>query len=338
MRLVRIYILLLTLTGVVSRTEAQVNVPGNGAIWTYTIDDVDLTHGTCFYRFKYVLYADIDSTINGYNYTLLKLKQTLNYTFDPFNQFYCSIDTFDHDLGIFGGIRSLDEKTYFYGLNNPLQIILGLDVPDTTDVLVYDFSKIPGDTLPRKDYYGYIMYDSIKETSYVTLADGVIRKQQTVVYKSYIVGISGDTILANSDQNIYVEGIGDIENGLFFPISPQYSSYYVSLNCYKENEIYLLGDNSCENEDAQFETPTLEGKTIIAYPNPFKEYFRYEVPYDHSTIRLYTLDGKLVLEQVTDLPNGYISTRHIPNGAYIVTCTASDGKVAYDIICKAATY
>ena len=303
----------MTLLHVLSAT-GQVNMPGPGAQWNITASGGDPFGDPCFYGINYSITAGTDSVVDGLTYTLLSMERTCSYTQNINTNQICSSDTVNFSYGVIGGLRNEDSKIYFREFNNGLFNLLGSGIPDDADLLLYDFSVNPGDVIPIIKVDGALTFDSVIVVDNITLDDGLLRKNIQV--NNNVTGV-----------NTYYEGIGDAIYGLFGSLQyPPFESA-IMLNCYKEDDLYLIGTAQCDLLDPTVgiqEEYVLEDTYI--WPNPASNQFYFSLPSMQCTIVLYNLSGMEVCSAFAENSTGFIDVSALPAGVYVVYIQNAEGQ------------
>lgn len=302
-----------------SALHAQISMPGPNATWKLEVLD-PTANPTCAEYHGYAIYTANTIELDGKTYTLLNVRQEYYYAKNILEDHadFCFVDTINQELGSIGALRSEGSKTYFYALDIDLIQLFAPELPMNTDILLYDFSKNPGDTIHYMNVDGEPAMDSIVSKSTIKLADDIDRIQ-----------------LITSNSRVYIEGIGSKTTGLLGSVFSDYTEQFNYQKCYKENDLYLIENNTdCENFEQSFFPPEIEEQANFTWPNPFTFYFDYWIPYPSSTIRIYTLDGQLLVEKFSEYHTGVFYTSELAAGAYLITCTSPNGVVAYNVICK----
>ena len=195
--LIMIFILILTLISSL-RSQNYFPFPKEDVNWNvYFLSSCDDDIQPTAYLIRYTIHGD--TSINEIMYNKLCIE---------------SGDILNPKITSIGGIRELDKKIYFNG-QNPI------GESPYEEVLLYDFTKLVGDTI-KHDSYG--QYYSVIEDIDSILIDGSYRKR-------YKVNISG--FFQNPDY--IVEGIGSIKNGLLGHITtiPTCGHHYWEHICFQ---------------------------------------------------------------------------------------------------------
>jgi hypothetical protein len=189
-----------------------------------------------------------------------------------------------------------------------------------TQILVYDFSLRPGDTL----FFGTWRHYAVLDTGSVLMA-GQIRRTQTI---------------AHSDLNyplLLVEGIGPVGNP-DEPNNPYFCSFFF-LNadfCHAPLDgttAYFRCFADMNGSYSPFETCLVNADAVDAHdsvqfwPNPAND--RLFVQGNCRALQLCDALGRVVLEEkmlTGDMAE--IRTSHLANGMYLLLCHFADGQVA----------
>lgn len=303
-------------------SAAQVSIPGADATWNLLSTGGDPFGDPCFYFKNYNLSVAGDTTIHAKSYTLLKNTLTYFYTENIVTGAICWSDTTDQNKGLIGAIRSDAGKTYFYKLSESSELGFGSDYPDTTDMLLYDFSMEPGDVSTVYKIDGSSSYDSVIYKEIITLADGIERIKLSI--QNNISGL-----------HAYYEGIGDAIYGLFG------STYYlpfessITLQCYKEAGNFLIGPENCDFFDPVMAVSELNDlPKLQIWPNPCSDFCAYTIPHANGIMELYAIDGRILFSMKCHTGSGNVSVAELPTGVYILRYVNTTGNHTQTILQK----
>ena len=290
-------------------TNAQVSFPTDSAKWSLEESGGDPYGDPCFYHQGWNLTSMGDSVINGYTYYLLGLTRTYYYTQNTINFSICSVNNEDEFVGITGGYRVDSGRVFYNEIDNGLSLLFG-EFPDTVDILLYDFSKDIGDTIDIFELGYYPKYEIINNIDTIILGDGLPRRRFEMLH-----GADG-----YFQYRYIIEGIGDEHYGLFGPLQQEYFESGFWLNCYWENDQYLLGADSCDY--SEFFIPISEHSPlakIIIYPNPFNSEIKISgLTNQPLDIFIISIDGHIVMKQTSQGNEIVINTSSINAGIYIL--------------------
>lgn len=187
-----------------------------------------------------------------------------------------------------GITRYINKKLYYYNQDHSLD---QFNFPDNEYVL-YDFG------LQVKDTF-HLPYPRTKDNNLV-VTSRTQRLMQNGEYRT-------ELILRNSNWSFrWIEGIGDIQNGLFYLNQIGLYDIYASIVCFSDKNglIYKRDgfDYPCENIDNYFESWSglneLKKEVNVVFPNPFKNSIAIKVDIaltaTDATLNLYSTDGLLI--------------------------------------------
>ena len=190
---------------------------------------------------------------------------------------------------------------------------------DNEKFLIYDFTLNAEDSIlvePNTNVYLYV--DS---TKYLEYEDGSIRK---TLY------LHGNPALTGLINRIWVEGIGDLYNPLFYwqPVPTNYcftefACCSLSGNLIYHNPEYPDCGLNLAQENTQQQSPRI-------YPNPTNGQISLEYSEDFASAEyaLYSLSGKLV--QKGDISKTLLL--NVPSGAYVILISVDNTPVYRDIL------
>lgn len=297
-----------------SPLTAQVTMPGPGAQWNMTASGGDPFGDPCFYYINYSISVSTDSVVDGLTYTLLTMERTTSYTKNSITNQICTSDTVNLSFGTIGGLRAADAKIYFREFNNGLFDLLGSGIPDDAELLLYDFSASVGDIIPVTKLDGAHTFDSVIVVDTIILDDGLQRK--LIQVENNITGSA-----------TYYEGIGDAMYGLFGSLQYLPFESAITLNCYKEDDLYLIGTIQCDLFDPMVginEEQML--KDAYIWPSPVTNQFYFSLPSIQCTIALYNVNGMEVGRTYVESNTGFVDVSELPAGIYVVHIQNADGK------------
>lgn len=123
----------------------------------------------------------------------------------------------------------------------------------------------------------------------------------------------------------FIEGIGDIDNGLFGPYVFEFEGFDWMLNAFvlKDSDVYSFGP--CDSEYAVF-VENKDQHTVRIYPNPASNQFTIEStsPFVNALLKIYDSSGKVVLQKMIAGGSPEINTEKLPDGIYAI-CILQDG-------------
>ncbi|MCB0408897.1 MAG: T9SS type A sorting domain-containing protein [Flavobacteriales bacterium] len=263
----------------------------------------------------HILFMNGDTTINGKNYTKIYKYScpTLSNAISlPGSFSFCQIDTLNSQY--YGGLRETNKQIYFIPdsliQNEFCYNSIFPDPPSyNQELLLYNFNKTIGDTI----LYSYL------DSSYIyiydidsILIDNSYRKQYHYYYTN-----NGSMSCYPNSQN-YVEGLGDINNGLFSILMIYFeSSYY--FGCYQDNQISYVNYYNVTN----CETVSTNNKEVIElieiYPNPAKEKLNIRLDnYKNSKLEIYDILGNRLFTFLPTNNDNWIDISILKTGIYIL--------------------
>jgi hypothetical protein len=278
-------IIILILFSLYSFSQAYVPFPEDSARWClksgggddpYEAPIIDSWNG-----FYYELKGD--TLINGKVYHNLDYVKTWYYkAIDGIINSYNNDDVL---IGQAGGIREDSQRVYFYKYDNTVFDLLGDNFPDTTDILLYDFSVQENDTIHYPELPGSWAFDAIVlNIDTVILIDGVPRKRFELSGNWGILHIT--------------EGIGENITGLFGPYIYNFESF-IYLDCYWEKNNYLMGNDSCDYYELFNPVINLiSDHSFSIYPNPFETSFLIKAMANDlpAIVSIYNIYGNLIYQ------------------------------------------
>jgi hypothetical protein len=219
---------LLLLFAIVSANVFSQSVfPESDAIWTIQKDNREYYYG-----------LSGDTIINDTTYNKLYL----------LNDTTLNIDMEDMYMG---GFRQQEQKVWF----RPVCMIYTEGEESDDEVLLYDFSKNIGDTIWNVGYI-YGGYGSGDPCIYKSSRASIISVIENVFYdddkKGYFVSLyryaDGWAHPTDLESTVIIEGIGDIEKGLFMFLHypPMSEITRFKLACFKQgNEVKYVDNSKC---------------------------------------------------------------------------------------------
>lgn len=186
-------------TSAVCFSQEYVPIVREGAYWCYSCSWGDHDYGTIAETVNSFIIMN-DTIIGGFIYKNVGVIQRWGHNI-PENTYY-DLDVFQ---GYYGGIREDSDKVHFYKYQSTL-LQNAFTLPDTIEVLLYDFNVEVGDTIFRTDDFNST-YSIVTEIDSILLLDDL--HYQDIHVKDYL---ATDDYLSNSE---WVQSAGDLSLGLF---------------------------------------------------------------------------------------------------------------------------
>jgi hypothetical protein len=208
---------------------------------------------------------------------------------------------------------------------------------DDEEMLLYDFSIEPGDTV--KLYAEW--FD--RDTTFIVDSVSIINFS---VDSNRIYYLSGPSKQPNYTYHpVWIEGIGTLGFNLFSPTYQPQSQ--AALSCFYSGDSLLYQSSySLENGACYYETWSVEDLSTFnlnIFPNPFSQSINIEGDYSNSYLRIEILDitGKTLWHQQITNNTGYIrqiiELDHLLSGFYFLKLS-SDNKIETIKIIKNTAY
>jgi len=179
--------------------------------------------------------------------------------------------------------------------------------PVLGDVLYYDFSLMPGDTMTRMDPSGTTLL-IVREVETLTLTDGIPRRR-------LILHCPDDPQGQDYGLRVWVEGLGGLEQDLLANQQPCALDVGGEMTCFFRDgeKIYQrAGESEC--------WPTVSvhsylPEAIRVYPNPFSGYVQFEGTAPDAFGVLFDISGRVVHR--APVAGGW-DLSHLPAGYYVL--------------------
>lgn len=180
--------------------------------------------------------------------------------------------------------------------------------------LLYDFNLLAGDTFKLPDAYPDNLIDFIVDSTDSIYVNNIQRKR--IIFKNtyYYISVT------------WVEGIGDINNGLRLFEYAINSNGELYLMCYGENGLNLIG--TCpEVSSIDYE---VKENSLQVYPNPFSDYLFLDTTDDIYISRIISLTGEVLFEN----KNGsrMLDTSQLVPGFYILNIQFKNYKTSQFVV------
>lgn len=221
----------------------------------------------------------------------------------------------------FAGIREINKKVYAI-IDSATQHQVELNglicYPEdesfnfSEEHLLYDFDSNIGDTIFNLNSDS--IFTIINNIDSV-LINGVYRKQF-----NYFIEYSTEYYPACYPQtNNYVEGIGDINNGLFSHWLHYFEAHHF-LGCYQDDSTIYVNQNNTSSCESVGISNNINHSNILISPNPFSE--QIEILYYNNVnfYSIYSITGKQLIN-CNKLSNSFIDLSFLKNGVYILQLT-----------------
>ncbi|RLD42183.1 MAG: hypothetical protein DRI86_12130 [Bacteroidetes bacterium] len=277
----------------------------DGGIWRQADVHLPLMPGDFWLVYKYQYKIKGDTTINGVDYKKL---YSMNYD-----------SLLIENVEYFGAIREDSFKRVYYLDNNLPNSPIGNN-NDSTEVLLYDFSLIVGDTflLP----YPFYSSDTIQivESIDSALVEGQWRKR---------INFQQNMSISNK---IWVEGIGDLK-GIFFPLLFEFENYW-TLTCYEDSSIFWTNPELTQYGSSCFGVGIKNQRntnklTLNVYPNPCSNYIEFNIN-GKQEINLSIINslGNKVCTKTLKNSNGIFifNTQELASGIYYYIITTEQNQ------------
>lgn len=314
---------LLLSVAMITHAQDPIPFPLTDASWMTIRGSWDGAGNSATYGYK--ISPDVDTIIDGETFTTLSLTQYYYTSYEYTGA--TSADDSDIPLGHVAAIRYTDGQVWLRAFDNSVSMmsIAGLDpqwsgLPLDTTFLLYDFNLQVGDTVYFPLYHTPVMHVSMIDS--IMLGDGLYHDQWHFAQTGAV------------DQ-IWIEGIGSA-NGPFGAFLPSASYTYGSnwLNCFKQNDIYVFGTDSCDL--ITVETPTaIQNATaddLDWYLWEGTIFTKGNSTHTEGIFQLIDMQGQFAFSSNTP-HSGFIELPQIQNGIYVGVMTLSNGhRIAHTCI------
>lgn len=182
---------------------------------------------------------------------------------------------------------------------------------DTVEFVLYDFSLSPGDTANVRCCLSSSVAEIVLDSIDQILVGNTMRNRFNLHY----LGTSG---LSTAQ---WVEGIGDIQNGLFYNEIPALN-YWGAMLCYSENGVRLWddGNNSCYNTNVGIAHHNYN--PVLVGPNPASGSLTVKTNAP-VLIEIFDQLGRPVIKKEINHEEN-ISVADFKNGIYFVRISSSE--------------
>ena len=179
--------------------------------------------------------------------------------------------------------------------------------------LLYDFNLLAGDTFKLADAFPDNLVEFIVDSTDSININNIKRKR--IIFEN-LYGI----------QVTWIEGIGDINNGLrlFDYAINSYGELY--LMCYKENGLNLIGNCS----EVSSIGDNIKENNLKVYPNPFSDYLFLDTVDEIFISRIISLTGEVLIENKDR--SRILDTSHLLPGFYILNIQFKNYKTSQFIV------
>ena len=296
--------------------------PQFNATWSMSVDVYDDPNDNPFIDTEegYVHELNGDTTINGFIYQKIFERQTWRkrtiYNQLPNGDYIITNDAINYPTSestLIGLIRqdTVSRKIYFMSLDYSPCTEPNGPFPIGEEFLLFDFDLALGDTIQLGLEPELHIIDSIDSIQY---NDGIYRKiyfpSESYPEFYFIEGIGASTGLFAGVRGLFVEG------------------EWCSLNCFKENEQYIIGNSiyNCDSIDMITHlTETYSNNEVSIYPNPFNPFLIIDTTIDQFEslqLNIYDALGQLVFKKVITSNQQYqLDTQQLLTGMYLITIT-----------------
>lgn len=201
-------------------------------------------------------------------------------------------------------IFPLQNNGLFFMRKDTSEKVFGRINADSSDYLLYDFSKTSGDTFSVGNVGNWNPQVKIRVDSTATSFAGVQRKVQYVTALVY----------GTEFNDVFVEGIGGINSSFVYPGTPFYAidGEEYSLLCHSDNDTLVYRKptyNTCSYDTSWvwIGINNLTANGISVYPNPATGFIQVQLTGSNATatFELTDLTGRAVL---TELLNSNTTT------------------------------
>ncbi len=254
-----------------------------------------------------------DTLVNGIEYKNLGLTKIWSFGYNPYSEYANNYDSFEEILGC---IRENDRKIFFYKYLNefetsdPFSLLLS-DMPDTTEITLYDFNFIEGDTIENiLSNTGFpLIFNSVDS---VLLNNGEYRRKYEIQYF---------TDEFSSEYRNWVEGIGDSESGIFSNYFLHMEGPSVNLTCFWKAGEYLIGDDSCDYSQITEIENIIEHDLFLIYPNPVIDFVNIVNinPGKTYAVKIFDVFGKMIKSNSIINPYISINLADLKSGIYFLS-------------------
>lgn len=184
-----------------------------------------------------------------------------------------------------------------------------------SEMLLYDFSLEPGDTLSEPVFTEHFFSPSN--------APYVCRAVDTIV----VNGKTRRRLLMGGGNGYWIEGVG-CSQGLLWDSEPNISGFALNLECYDRQDSVGYSSPDYDNQadprvsgcDLSFSLPeSLPSGGLTVYPNPSSGEFTLRFPNFNGklAVSVFSLDGKKLFATEADQPELKLAL-NLPGGVYLL--------------------
>lgn len=281
--------------------------------------------------YEYIFSIETDTILNGITYKNIATTKTFFKSCCHDGEMIYNDDA--EFLGYAGAMRYEGQKVYFYkydydALGYDFKMPANcLELPDTTEVLIYDFSLEEGDVFK---YDPSTWFDSVKvdKVDSIILDDGNYHKR--IQFADFL------------DAGEWVEGLGDLSEGLLGSYIFFGEGCDWNLLCVHENTGPLYSELYCEsachvNESSAIVLPIFN-QDIRIIPNPVFDTFYFGDEKGNALhfnepvkIKIWDLNGEFIYSY-TLYRNEVVDISNIYPGLYIVEILKEENHIYKKLI------
>ncbi|MCB0380703.1 MAG: T9SS type A sorting domain-containing protein [Flavobacteriales bacterium] len=324
----KIVVIFLLICSTSSFAQTYFPFPDSVGVWKQTsIYDQMSTYGFTHYN----IFLKGDTNINGNSYKKLYTYSCGQFILPSTTQtpiFNCPIDTLNSLY--YGALREVNKKILFfpdslYNYTRNYNFCFTINSSPTSfdeELLLYDFNISIGDTVV------YETLDSLKMI--ITSIDSIIIQSDFRKRYNYnlISNWSSSCNPFGTGLN-YVEGIGDINSGLFslFMFYFENAEY---INCFEDNEVTFSNNGGCVTNSLN---ENVQKNKLKIYPNPSSDKFFIELENPTPTsIRLFDINGKEIYSTTINQVTSTIDVSSFKRGLYLVKLIDEKGTTKSQLI------
>jgi hypothetical protein len=292
--------------------------PDSVGVWRIRSENYD---GNLTYYSFFDYFLNGDTTINSTLYSKMYLSTGTQI-----------IDTLNS--GYYGALREFNKKIYFYPdsnmqTGNPQDFCYnwnGNSPNYSEDLLLYDFNVGVGDTV---HYFhldsSYIIINSIDSI----LIQGQYRKRYNHS------GLNGISSCGWFSSYSYVEGIGNITEGLFHMLRYYFEHGYY-LRCFEDENILYSNVGDCSTFGGVRIEEQLDENNLTIYPNPSSSNLTIELIDINTSFKaqvyINDITGKEVYSTSISSTINNIDVSSFKSGLYLLKIVSNNGEVKSSLV------